>query len=315
MDQAVRQMAEPGDGDGLADGVSVASLEAYFDEVLPIYRLLGLRLTALAPGRAEVRLQSSPQVVRPGGGVAGPVMFAMADVGLYAAIFTLRGILPMAVTSDLGLHFLRAARSPEIRCLTEITKAGRRMAYADARLLDRDGRLVARASGSYAPADGRHACRTMSLTPQNPEFEKTVRGVFARQGLMEAFGVQIHAVSPGACTLSVGFHGAKAKLQGSIQGALLGAMADTAASLAALTLVPRGHGIVTLEYKVSFLEPALGDKVVARAKVRRAGRTITLVEADTLAVAEDGYETLCAVSMHTLMRLDPPAAKAAAPKA
>lgn len=150
MDRAVRQASEPGSVAGLAEGVSVASLEAYFDEVLPIYRLLGLRLTALAPGRAEVRLTPTPQVVRPGGGVAGPVMFAMVDVGLYAAIFTLRGILPMAVTSDLGMHFLRAARSPEILCTTEITKAGRRLAFADARLLDRDGRLVARASGSYA---------------------------------------------------------------------------------------------------------------------------------------------------------------------
>ncbi|MEQ8345917.1 MAG: PaaI family thioesterase [Marinovum algicola] len=155
MNQAVRQMPEPGGTDGLAGGVSIAAVEAYFDEALPLYRLLGLRLTALAPGRAEVRLQPTPQVVRPGGGVAGPVMFAMVDVGLYAAIFTLRGILPMAVTSDLGMHFLRAARSPEILCLTEITKAGRRLAYADARLLDRDGRLVARASGSYAlPTEG-----------------------------------------------------------------------------------------------------------------------------------------------------------------
>ncbi len=145
----------------------------------------------------------------------------------------------------------------------------------------------------------------MNLKPQNPEFESAVRGVFARQGLMEAFGVAIEALGPGACALSVGFHGTKAKLQTSIQGALLGAMADTAASLAALTLVPKGHGIVTVEYKVSFLEPALGDKVVARARVRRAGGSLTLAEADTLAIEEDGSETLCAVSMHTLMRLDP----------
>ncbi|MEQ8345918.1 MAG: PaaI family thioesterase [Marinovum algicola] len=145
----------------------------------------------------------------------------------------------------------------------------------------------------------------MNLKPRNPEFESAVRGVFARQGLMEAFGVAIEELGPGACALSVGFHGTKAKLQASIQGALLGAMADTAASLAALTLVPKGHGIVTVEYKVSFLEPALGDKVIARARVRRAGRNLTLAEADTLAVEEDGSETLCAVSMHTLMRLDP----------
>ena len=134
----------------VAPGVSAASLEAYFAEVLPLFGMFGLRIGALGPGRAEVVLRPDGQALRPGGGVAGPVMFAMADAGLYAAIFTLRGIVPMAVTSDLGMHFLRAARSTEIRCNVELTKAGRRLAYGDARLTDADGRLVARASGSYA---------------------------------------------------------------------------------------------------------------------------------------------------------------------
>ena len=147
----------------------------------------------------------------------------------------------------------------------------------------------------------------MSLKPQDAGYEARVRRVFERQGLMEAFGVALHEIGPGLCALRVDYHGSRAKLQSTIQGALLGAMADTAASLSVLTLVPKGHGVVAAEYKVNFLEPAAGDHVEARAKVRRYGRTLSLVEVDTLSIADaDGAETLCAVSTHTIMRLDPP---------
>lgn len=139
--------------EGMADGVSIPALEAFFAEALPLFALFGMRLTDLAPGRAEIRLRPDSRLIRPGGGLTGPAMFAMADVGFYAAIFTLRGIEPMAVTSDLGMHFVRAARTPEVVCNAEVLKSGRRLAYADARLHDAEGRLVAHASGSYALTD------------------------------------------------------------------------------------------------------------------------------------------------------------------
>lgn len=147
----------------------------------------------------------------------------------------------------------------------------------------------------------------MMPQPQNPDYEAAVRGLFARQGLMEAFGVALKSVAPGACTLAVDYHGTRARLQGAVQGALLGALADTAASLAVLTLVPKGNGVVTAEYKVSFLEPAIGEHVEGRARVRRFGRTLSLVEVDTVALDGVGAETLCAVSTHTVMRLEPEA--------
>lgn len=147
---------------------------------------------------------------------------------------------------------------------------------------------------------------TREPKPENPDYEASARALFARQGLMEAFGVEIRAIAPGACTLTVDYHGSRAKLQASIQGALLGAMADIAADLAVVTLVPKGSGVVTAEYKVSFLEPAVGKHIEARATVRRWGRTLNLAEVETVAVAADGEETLCALSLHTVMRLDQP---------
>lgn len=145
----------PGAGmpEHLAEGVSIPALEAFFAEVLPVFGLFNMRLADLAPGRAEVRLRPDPRLIRPGGGVTGPAMFAMADVGFYAAVFTLRGIEPMAVTSDLHMHFVRAARTTELVARAEVLKTGRRLAYCDARIHDAEGRLVAHASGSYALTD------------------------------------------------------------------------------------------------------------------------------------------------------------------
>jgi len=140
--------------DAMAEGVTIAALEEFFAGALPLYHLFGIQLTRLSPGRAELSLRPEGRLVRPGGGVAGPIQFAMVDVGFYAAVFTLRGIVPMAVTSDLGMHFLRPARSAEIRCVTELVKIGRRLAYGEARLFDQEDRMVSRASGSYAlPTD------------------------------------------------------------------------------------------------------------------------------------------------------------------
>lgn len=139
--------------DAVAKGVSIPALEAFFAGSLPLFGLFNMRLSALSPGRAEIRLRPDDRLIRPGGGLTGPAMFAMADVGFYAAVFTLRGIEPMAVTSDLGMHFVRAARTPEVVCHAEVLKAGRRLAYCDARLCDAEGRLVAHASGSYALTD------------------------------------------------------------------------------------------------------------------------------------------------------------------
>jgi acyl-coenzyme A thioesterase PaaI-like protein len=63
-----------------------------------------------------------------------------------------------------------------------------------------------------------------------------------------------------------------------------------------------GDSVLSVEYKVSLLAPARGDLLVARGRVLRAGRTLTVSQVE-VAVRRDGVENRCATMLQTLMRL------------
>ena len=80
---------------------------------------------------------------------------------------------------------------------------------------------------------------------------------------------------------------------------MAGAIADNAGGYAALTLAPPDHEVLTLEYKVNFLAPALGEKLVARGEVLTAGRRLFVCRAEVVAVS-NGEETSCAALQQTI---------------
>jgi uncharacterized protein (TIGR00369 family) len=65
-----------------------------------------------------------------------------------------------------------------------------------------------------------------------------------------------------------------------MHGGVIAALADTAAAIAAYTVVPRGTEVVTVELKINYLLPVGGGKVWAEGKVLRAGRNFVVVECD-----------------------------------
>jgi uncharacterized protein (TIGR00369 family) len=82
------------------------------------------------------------------------------------------------------------------------------------------------------------------------------------------------------------------------------ALADTAAGYAALTLMPPGREVMTVEAKINLLAPALGDRLIARGRVLRAGRRLVVVTAEVAAVAA-GQETMIALLQGTMIPVDP----------
>jgi len=60
-------------------------------------------------------------------------------------------------------------------------------------------------------------------------------------------------------------------------------IADTAAGYAALSLYPSGTGVLTTEFKINLLNPAKGERLVARGRVIKPGRTLTVCSADVYA--------------------------------
>ncbi len=136
--------------------------------------------------------------------------------------------------------------------------------------------------------------------PQNPDYAAKVRASFARQGLMRALGIELAAVGPGTCVLEASAHPGLTQQQGLFHGALIGAMLDCAGGYAAYSLMPAGTDVLTTEYKVNFVAAAEGERLIARGRVIKPGRTLTVAMAEAFC-RRDGAQTLCAVLLSSLI--------------
>ena len=107
---------------------------------------------------ATVSHRVGPAELRPGGTVSGPVLMGVADVALYVAILGEIGIVPLAVTTDLTIHFLRKP-SAERRIIgvCQLFKVGRTLAIGEVTLYSEGlDEPVAHVVGTYSiPPDAR----------------------------------------------------------------------------------------------------------------------------------------------------------------
>src|SRR5690606_11278345 len=92
--------------------------------------------------------------------------------------------------------------------------------------------------------------------------------------------------------------------QGLVHAGITTLAVDTAYGYAALTLMAPGSEVVSVNFNVSLLAPAVGGDLVARAHVVRSGRTLTFAEGAAYIRAADGVEKQVASMTATLMRVE-----------
>ncbi len=111
-----------------------------------------LVIEAVAPGAARVRMRQDPRNIRPGGTVAGPAMFKLADFAVYVAIIGQLGEAGIqTATASMTMNFLSRPEPADMIAHVRLIKVGRRLAVADVELFS-DGKaaMVAHAISSYA---------------------------------------------------------------------------------------------------------------------------------------------------------------------
>jgi uncharacterized protein (TIGR00369 family) len=135
---------------------------------------------------------------------------------------------------------------------------------------------------------------------RNPDFESRIRESFRRQGLMETLRAEVGRVAPGEVEITLPVAPHIGQQDGFVHGGAVGAIADSACGYAALTLMPADARVLTVEYKLNFVAPARGEWLVAVGRVVRAGRTITVAQAEVFA-EEAGARTLVALATATLI--------------
>ena len=140
----------------------------------------------------------------------------------------------------------------------------------------------------------------MTLTPKDHEFERRARESFAEQRVMALIGATLGHVAPGEVDIELAFRDDLTQQNGFLHAGIITLIADSACGYAAYTLMPAGAGVLSIEFKVNLLAPAVGAKVTARARVLRAGRTITVCRADVMAT-QGATEKLVATMLGTMM--------------
>ena len=116
--------------------------------------------------------------------------------------------------------------------------------------------------------------------------------------MMASMGVSIVRIAPGEVDLEMPYSPAFCQQNGYLHAGATASLADSANGYAALTLAPAGSDVLAVEFKINLLSPARGERFVARGRVIRAGRTLTVCLADVHA-RESGKETLIATMLST----------------
>ena len=120
---------------------------------------------------------------------------------------------------------------------------------------------------------------------------------------MTTLGATVEEVAPGQVVIALRPRASISQQHGFVHAAAVSAIADSAAGYAALTLMPAGRGVLTTEFKINLLAPAAGDRLVARAKVIKSGRTLTLAQAEVFAETA-GHEKLIAFLTATMIAVE-----------
>ncbi len=132
-----------------ASSVDQARLAAFLLEQFPQTRC---RIEAASAGTATIRHPVGEAELRPGGTVSGPVMMTVADVALYVALLSQIGIVPLAVTTNLNINFLRKpAAGKDIIGVCRMMKVGKSLAVGEVDVYSEgEAEPVAHAVGTYA---------------------------------------------------------------------------------------------------------------------------------------------------------------------
>jgi uncharacterized protein (TIGR00369 family) len=134
--------------------------------------------------------------------------------------------------------------------------------------------------------------------PADPHFATRIRASFGRQKAMALIGASLAAVGPGSVEIALPYRDDITQQKGFVHGGIIGMIADTACGYAAFSLMPADCSLVTVEYKINILAPALAD-LVARGEVVKAGRTLTIARAEVYAADRKHVATM----QQTLMML------------
>lgn len=136
--------------------------------------------------------------------------------------------------------------------------------------------------------------------------EHRIASSFATQAMMATLGAELVHVAEGEVHIALHPRPELSQQYGYTHGGAIASIADSACGYAALTVAPPDHEVLTIEFKINFLRPAVGARFVAVGKVQKAGRTVTVCHGEVFAEQDDTRRKSIALIQATIMTVAQP---------
>lgn len=131
--------------------ITIAEIEDILKTDLPLAQYLGCSIERIGFGDCDLRMAYKPDLIRPGGTIAGPAIMALADLAMYGVVLSLIGRVELAVTTNLNVNFLRKPGQVDMLAHGTILKLGKRLAVVAVDLYSEGSEdLVAHVTGTYS---------------------------------------------------------------------------------------------------------------------------------------------------------------------
>lgn len=124
------------------------------------------------------------------------------------------------------------------------------------------------------------------------QITQRIAASFNAQGLMATLGARLLSVAEGEVRIELPFSRHLSQQQGFHHAGATTTILDNACGYAALTRAPAGSEVVTVEFKVNFVRPAIGERFVAIGRVQNAGRSLAVCSGEVLAFSGEGSKVV-----------------------
>jgi uncharacterized protein (TIGR00369 family) len=128
---------------------------------------------------------------------------------------------------------------------------------------------------------------------------------FSRQRLLSTLGARLERVADGEVDIELPWSEVIQQQHGFAHAGAIATIADSACGYACLTKMPEGSAVLSIEFKINLLAPAVGELFIARGKVVRVGRTVGVATAEVIARSSTKPDVVVAIMQATMMRVEP----------
>ena len=130
------------------------------------------------------------------------------------------------------------------------------------------------------------------------------QSIFDRTPFMQTLGARLLKADAGECDIEVVLNAAMTQHNGFAHAGVQASIADHACGVATASLIAPSQTPLSIEFKINLLRPAAGDKLLAKAKVLRCGKTIAVVECDVFALSlGDSVQTAKMVATISILKV------------